>query len=238
MANVRISDLSSEVDLSKIVGLVGYVETSTSGVFNTVKIKGDPFNSSKDFVVYTNSSEIPTSGLPAANIARTELKTNGITTYYQTMVIEGKSIATFKANSITIDGSFGFGNGASKPSAIELKTNANSGNEGSILISSNGGGSAAAVRLRSKKEIQIDLHSIGSASAPAVGDFLKAKDTEGNIEFGEFEAGELNIKATKNNDFDGSQGNWTIQVGTADDELYAVNNDTGNKFRISLEPYT
>jgi hypothetical protein len=155
------------------------------------------------------------------------------------MLIEGKSLGTLKAKGITVDATFSYGGGqGGPPSAIELKTSTNSGNEGSILISSNGGGAKAAIRLRSKKEIQIDLHTIGGASAPVVGDFLKAKDTDGNIEFGEFEAGELNIKATQENDFDGSKGNWTIQVGTADDELYAVNNDTGNKFRISLEPYT
>lgn len=235
MANIRISDLTSEVDLGNVKGLVGYVETATPNVFNTVKITGDPLNSSKNFAVYSNSSDI--SGSPTLTDARTELGPSGITTYYNNMLIEGKSIAQFKANSITIEGSFSFGNGASKPAAIELKTNTASGNEGSILISSNGGGSAAAVRLRSKKEIQIDLHSIGSASAPAAGDYLKAKDADGNIEFGELEPDRLNIKATQNNDFDGSQGNWTIQVGTANDELYAVNNDTGSKFRISLEPY-
>jgi len=237
MANVRISDLASEVDLSKIIGLVGYVNTTTQGVYDTVKIKGDPFNSSKNFVVYDTSSDIPVTGSPTANVHRTELTSSGITTYFTNMLIEGKSVATFKGQSITIDGTFGFGNGASKPSSIELKTNAGAANQGSILISSNGGGAAAAVRLRSKKDIQIDLHTIGSASAPSVGDFLKAKDEDGNVEFSEFEAGELNIKATKENDFDGSQGNWTIQVGTANDELYAINNDTGSKFRISLEPY-
>lgn len=182
MANIRISDLTSEVDLGNVKGLVGYVETATPNVFNTVKITGDPLNSSKNFAVYSNNSDI--SGSPTLTDARTELGASGITTYYNNMLIEGKSTAQFKANSIGIEGSFSFGNGASKPAAIELKTNTASGNEGSILISSNGGGSAAAVRLRSKKEIQIDLHSIGSATAPEAGSFLKAKDVEGNVEWG------------------------------------------------------
>ena len=77
-----------------------------------------------------------------------------------------------------------FAAGSSNFNGIELKTNANAQSNSSILISSNGGGSSAALKLRSKTNIQVDLHSQNSnVSAPTVGNFLIAKDADGNLEW-------------------------------------------------------
>ena len=77
-----------------------------------------------------------------------------------------------------------FAAGGSNFNGIELKTNANAQSNSSILISSNGGGSSAALKLRSKTDIQVDLHSQNSnVSAPTVGNFLIAKDADGNLEW-------------------------------------------------------
>jgi hypothetical protein len=99
--------------------------------------------------------------------------------------LKTSNIPGLKSGSLLIESTFGFGGGATgQPVAIELKTNANSGNEGSILISSDGGGTAAALKLRSKRNIQVDLHSQNSSvSAPTAGNFLIAKDADGNLEW-------------------------------------------------------
>ena len=185
MANVRISDLTSEVDLGKVQGLVGYINTTTQGVYDTVKITGDPLNSSKNFVVYSNSSDIPTTGSPALTISRTELSPSGLRTYQGPITIEASGNGIFKATGLNLESTFGYGNAGSN--AITLKTKDDAANQGSILISSNGGGSGAILKLRSKKDIQIDLHTIGSATAPVKGSILKAKDATGNVEWGTIE---------------------------------------------------
>jgi hypothetical protein len=98
--------------------------------------------------------------------------------------LKTSNIPGLKSGSLLIESTFGFGNPAGQPIAIELKTNAGSANEGSILISSNGGGSAAALKLRSKTNIQVDLHTQNSnISAPTAGNFLIAKDADGNLEW-------------------------------------------------------
>lgn len=181
MANIRISDLTSEDDLGKIVGLVGYVNTTTQGVYNTVKITGDPLNSSKNFVVYDNSADITAS--PLANVHRTELNKDGVKTFGSNLELESTSLANIKGygGSFISDGGYNIAT-----DAITIATFNDSGNKGAISISSNGGHQDnKGIKLRSATNIQIDLHSItaNQTAAPIVGQALVAKDTDGNLKW-------------------------------------------------------
>jgi hypothetical protein len=183
MANVRISDLTSEVDLGKIQGLVGYRNTTTQGVYDTVKITGDPLNSSKNLVVYNSSAEIATN--PASNIHRTELSKDGVKTFGANLELESTSIANLKGygSSLGSDGDYG-----NVGTAISIYTLNASTNKADITISSNGThADNRGLRLRSGTDIQVDLHSIGTATAPVKGSILKAKDADGNVEWGTIE---------------------------------------------------
>jgi hypothetical protein len=182
MADVRISDLTTELDLGNVKGLVGYVESATPNVFNTVKITGDPLNSSKNLVVYNSSSDIPTSGGPASNIHRTELSKDGIKTFGSNLKLESSSLVNIDSYGSSMVSTGDYNNVGD---AISIVTSNSNVNKGAIAISSNGTHSDnKGIKLRSGTNIQIDLHSNGGASAPAVGYVLKAKDVEGNVEWG------------------------------------------------------
>lgn len=74
---------------------------------------------------------------------------------------------------------------ASSFATILINTIGSSNNAGHIEIQSAGSASNnKGIILKSATDIQVDLHSTGSGNTPVVGQALIAKDTDGNIEFG------------------------------------------------------
>jgi hypothetical protein len=149
------------------------------------------FIGQNDTVLKSNEGDVTIEGgaIDASNAGKVLIKSNGVRN------VEVEAGARFDVTSdggMTIKakgGTTAFSNInqlSSSVAAILINTVGSANNAGHIEIQSAGSATNnKGIVLKSATNVQVDLHTSGSDAAPVIGQALLAKDTDGNVRFGD-----------------------------------------------------